>query len=638
MYYKFMMKLFFKIYQKNILLFSLLLMVFLGYIYVNIYDFKIVIDKVVNPTFSSTNPLNESCLDCHQQFDGFSDYHNPKIIGCTSCHLGNKFQSEKEKAHHGMVLIPGNLSDAKNTCGKCHKEQLKKINASLMTTNSGLVAVNKFVFGEADNPNGSYHINNINFTPAEKHLRDLCANCHLGTEKKSYGPIHQKSRGGGCNACHLNYTEKNLADLNKYQASKKKKLPTSHPELNLQITNEHCFGCHSRSSRISTNYEGWSETLLKQEEVGNKKGYRVLDDKRVFAKQEIDVHHQKGMLCIDCHSSHEVMGDGKSYIHQEDAVSVQCIDCHFTALPKTTTVNKLDAESAKIATLRKLDLKDKKIVLKSKNGEPLINTFLDEKNNAFMISKNSGKVHPLSKQSSICQKDKVHANLSCSSCHTSWASKCIGCHNQFDKNDKLGFDLLSQQYVKGQWVEYVHEFSVAQPSLGVSVVGNKKEIKPAVPGMIMTIDKGSYVNKPGTDIVFHRLFAPNAPHTTSKKGRSCVSCHLNPYVLGYGSGNLSLNKAGKFQFQAIYALNEFDQLPEDAWIPFLSNLKKNKTYSSRTNFRPFNLTEQHNILKVGACLSCHKPDDKTMKRSLIVGIEVLMQQKSKFCIMPNFDP
>jgi hypothetical protein len=622
--------------KKNSLLFLITFIILLVYFYVNIQGFKSFIDQTTEYISINNNLQNESCFNCHEQFEGFSKYHNPKIIGCTSCHLGNKHQLEKEKAHQGMVLVPGNLKDAKNTCGVCHKEHLNKINSSLMATNSGIVAVDKFVFGEAENPNNIYHINNINFTPAEKHLRDLCANCHLGTEKKELGPIHQKSRGGGCNACHLNYTQANLDELNKYQTSKKKKLPKTHPSLDINIKNNHCFGCHSRSSRISTSFEGWSETLLNANEVINKKDYRILEDKRVFAKQESDVHHQKGMLCIDCHSSHEIMGDGKKYIHQEDAVSIQCVDCHFTEIPKTTSFDKLDAESVRIASLRSYNLNNKKIVLKEKSKQPLINTFLDEKNNAFMISKNNGKIYQLSKQSPICKKDKVHSNLTCSSCHTSWASKCIGCHNQFDKNDKMGFDLLSQQYVKGQWVEYVHEFSVSEPSLGVREVDNKKEIKPAVPGMIMTIDKGSYQNKPGTEVVFYRLFAPNAPHTTTKKGRSCISCHLNPYVLGYGSGKLEINKNGKIEFQASYALNINDQLPEDAWIPFLSKLEMNKTYSTRTNFRPFNLSEQQNIITVGVCLTCHKPEDKIIQQSLLKGIDAIIAQKTNNCIIPKF--
>lgn len=620
----------------NLVLFLALCCAFLLYIYSNISAANRVLNQVVNLPILSNNQVKESCFECHNQNIGFSTYHNPKLIGCTSCHLGNKNQFEKEKAHHGMILVPGNMKDAEKTCGTCHKEQLKKINNSLMTTNSGLVAVNKFVFGEARHPNETYHINNINFTPAEKHLRDLCANCHLGTTKESYGPIHQKSRGGGCNACHLNYSSESFNDLKTYQKSNKKKLPNTHPELSLHITNNHCFGCHSRSSRISTNYVGLSETLLKQHEVYGKNNYTVLDDKRVFEKQQQDVHHQKGILCIDCHSSSEVMGDGNKYLHQEDAVSIQCIDCHFSEKPKTISVEKLDNTSSKIIALRKWNLETKKIVLKSKSDEPLINVLLDEKNNASMISKNSGEIHQLSKQPEVCKDDKVHKNLTCSSCHTSWASKCIGCHNQYDKNDKQGFDLLAQQSVIGQWVEYVHEFSVSEPSLGVRTVGNKKEIKPAVPGMIMTIDKGSFKNNPGTDITFYRLFSQNAPHTTVKKGRSCISCHLNPYVLGYGSGILSIDKNQKFKFEAAYALNKNDNLPEDAWIPFLSQLNNKTTYSTRVNFRPFNLKEQQSILKVGACLTCHKENDNMMKQSLQKGIDALILLKKNKCVVPKF--
>ena len=76
-----------------------------------------------------------------------------------------------------------------------------------MTTNSGLVAVDKYIFGETDSPDYQFHIKNIKNSPSDKHLRDLCANCHLGAEKKEFGEITIMSRGGGCNACHLNYSE-----------------------------------------------------------------------------------------------------------------------------------------------------------------------------------------------------------------------------------------------------------------------------------------------------------------------------------------------------------------------------------------------------------------------------------------------
>ncbi len=301
-----------------------------------------------NGSLNTEVSLNESCIQCHSDTKGYSKFHDPELIGCASCHLGNTLALNKEEAHKGMILIPGNLSDAKETCGICHPNELNKINKSLMTTNSGLVAVDKFIFGETDHPDYHFHIKDIKNSPSDKHLRDLCANCHLGAEKTTYGEINQLSRGGGCNACHLNYSKDAKADLDKYLASNKTILPKIHPSTNIFVNDTHCFGCHSRSSRISTNYIGLQETLLDEETVRNKKEYKVLEDKRVYKYIAEDVHHTKGMLCIDCHSSHEVMGDGKTYLHEEQAVKIQCIDCHFNEKPNTIAYKDVDVESKSV--------------------------------------------------------------------------------------------------------------------------------------------------------------------------------------------------------------------------------------------------------------------------------------------------
>ena len=52
---------------------------------------------------------NESCMKCHEQYAGFSAYHDPKRIGCVSCHLGDPKTDDKQLSHKGMVIIPGNL-------------------------------------------------------------------------------------------------------------------------------------------------------------------------------------------------------------------------------------------------------------------------------------------------------------------------------------------------------------------------------------------------------------------------------------------------------------------------------------------------------------------------------------------------
>ena len=58
--------------------------------------------------YKNLSVLTETCVQCHGEVKGFSPFHNPQKIGCASCHLGNKIAKNKNEAHTGMVLIPGN--------------------------------------------------------------------------------------------------------------------------------------------------------------------------------------------------------------------------------------------------------------------------------------------------------------------------------------------------------------------------------------------------------------------------------------------------------------------------------------------------------------------------------------------------
>ena len=272
-----------------------------------------------------------------------------------------------------------------------------------------------------------------------------------------------------------------------------------------------------------------------------------------------------------------------------------------------------------------------------KDGHPLVNTYLDEAGNVFLIGKKDGEIHKINPQGDTCLKDKVHDNVSCSSCHAAWTSRCIGCHNQYDSAEPRAFDLLDREYGVGQWKEYVSDFSAGLPTLGVREKDGKYQIEPAIPGMIMTLDKGSYSEKEiGEEVSFHRLYAPNAPHTTRSKSRNCKSCHKNPEALGFGKGELTYevnSGKGTWRFSPAYEINPNDLLPQDAWIPFLG-VPKSEQYSTRSNFRPFSIQEQQNILTVGACLECHTSESEVMRQSLEIGLEKLIQAMDKNCILP----
>ena len=575
----------------------------------------------------------ESCMVCHHNMGGLTPSHDPQAVGCAACHLGDPYTLDKNQSHNGMILIPGNLANASRTCGTagCHPDITDRIQSTLMTTVSGMVSVDRFVFNEIDKPGMLSHIHDIGHSAADQHFRDLCANCHLGNPKTEYGPVTQLSRGGGCNACHLSYPDRTIVSDQPFETDL-----SYHPQLSLNITNNHCFGCHSRSGRIATNYEGWHETQLEAGEVEDWRNLRQLEDQRIFEFVQADVHHQSGMDCIDCHNSYELMGDGNLYMHEEFQVKIRCEDCHFDHQPRTLAFEDLDAETRKILDLRGYS-RNVDFLEIEKSGMGMVNAFADENGDRWLISKNSGKQLPMIAPAENCTRGSAHDNLSCNACHTAWAPQCIGCHNSFDQNEP-GYDLLANKRKTGTWVEYTGLYLAEPPVLGIDerpeITGDiKKQVATFINGMVLSIDTESYDDEAKEEI-FHRLYAPVSAHTTMRGGRSCISCHNDPLAIGYGRGKLDYvieNNIGTWQFTPKYAPNKYDGLPEDAWIGFLQ--ERTGWTATREGVRPFNLAEQQRILTAGACLTCHDENSAVMVKSL-EDFDGLLKEVPKTCVLP----
>ncbi len=585
----------------------------------------------------------EACLICHSGMKGFSPAHNPAAIGCVSCHGGNSFTLNKKQAHKNMILIPGNNIDAARSCGttNCHPDIPQRIKSSLMSTLSGMVTVDRYVFGETNSLSDISHVHDLKQTAADNHLRDLCASCHLGNSKIETGPITQLSRGGGCNACHLNYSNNAFLAHTEYHLSGSKSdfQFTHHPALSIRVSDDHCFGCHSRSGRISTSYEGWHETLLDEHDSLNTPAWRVLEDQRVFTFVEDDIHHRKGLACIDCHNSYELMGDGEIYAHKEDQVQVSCEDCHLVEPVQTISPDIFDSENRKILELRPVTEGILRYLTTKKTGRPIVNTFINKHDSVKLFGKISGKIHPVLAPADVCTRGNAHDDLSCSACHTSWAPRCLGCHTDYESHTP-GYDIYANKFTRGSWIEYAGKYLAIPPSLGVEYFSNGKEvserkIKTAVPGMIMTLDKSAYNKRPDPGAYrFLRLFAPAEAHTIQAEGRSCKSCHNDPVALGYGEGKLNFDlNTRRWSFIPRYQLNKYDRLPEDAWIGFLREEEGNM--STRDNFRPFSMKEQKSILTVGSCLNCHAENSKIMMQSLD-DFQWLVEHLSPECKMPEW--
>ncbi len=552
----------------------------------------------------------EGCLVCHGAMKGFASAHDPASIGCASCHLGNPWTLDQKLAHNGMTLTPGNLSIVHETCGSsgCHNDQTERVHRSLMNTMSGVVAVDQYVFGENRDLNAHFNVADLGHSKSDTHLRELCASCHLGQDKMHPGPIHEDSRGGGCSACHLHYDAPSEAELNRAPDAT---APLHHPEISLQVRKDSCFGCHSRSGRIATNYEGWMETLLDEKTARASRGwpaqFRVLADGRVFAKHPADVHAEKGMACIDCHLASEVMGDGNSHAHENNAIRISCVDCHARGATPTEEFAQLDAETQQIVAMRKLNEPGRRFVRAALGKVAYPNVFLDASGTPVTLLETNQKLLQPKPMAKVCA-GAIHKRLECSACHTAWAPQCVSCHTSFNPKEE-GWDHLAGRFVKGSWQEEPGNYMDDAPTLGVERIASRngtveERIATFIPGMILHLDSPAGAEKARTE--FKRLFAPASAHTIAAKARDCRSCHNNPLALGYGRGQLRYvvhGRSAQWQFTPQFSIAPEDGLPLDAWIGFLK--EPHGSLATRKGARPFTLDEQQRILLVGACLTCH---------------------------------
>lgn len=610
--------------------------------------FALTQPKLPAPAAADARGRLEGCVACHGRMTGIEAAHETHTVGCAACHSGDPFTLDARRAHAGMVSVPGNLADARRSCGQadCHVAMPARVQTSLMATMAGVIAVDREVIGlargePADAHAGPAHPDMLGMSAADHHLRELCTSCHLGQPKEDWGPITQESRGGGCNACHLVYDAPARAALERYLATSGdpvRKPPAVHPRLTANPDDEHCFGCHSRSGRISLAYAGWAELRTAPPadvQARQPARYRQLVDGRMLQRQLPDVHHERGLACIDCHTSLEVMGSGVPHRRKFEALRVGCADCHAARMA-TIAPDALDAESRTLLRLRGLQLEPGQRLGATRRGDPLVNVVVEADGRASLRRKHHGDRRTLKPPAAVCTEGGGHARLTCESCHSAWAPRCTSCHTQFDPNEE-SFDNLTRRWGHGSWMESSGPFEAAPATLGVLPRHDSGQVRAMidnfVPGMVMTFDRNRDPAQP-PDTVFRRLYAPAFAHTIRREARRCESCHLDPVALGYGRGELRLERRAEGA-RWRFAPREpalADGLPADAWIGFLQTRESGA--STRADARPFSAEEQRRVLRAGACLTCHRGDSRVMREAVRDMAGTLARRRPQ-CVAPD---
>ena len=300
------------------------------------------------------------CIYCHKGIEQISQNHK---FSCQKCHLGNPRARNLPNAHKGLVSNPSDLDHATRFCGKCHAEHIEKVKSSLMATASGIREATRYAWGEKAGGSGS---------PAEGFLRKKCLRCHI----QSPAPRRPGDyRSEGCAACHMIYANDGTSlsrdraiqreqkielrknpdrFLQKYAANSlrnKRGYPVLH-KFTVAIPSVQCEHCHNNNG-TGNEFEGLfgKPARPKPHRMKIDAGQPVL-----YGRQHEfllpDIHREKNMHCIDCHSGDEIKG-GTPAKTMYDAVKIRCEDCHGTHAKAPMEMLLIESDPPSITLLKK---------------------------------------------------------------------------------------------------------------------------------------------------------------------------------------------------------------------------------------------------------------------------------------------
>ena len=557
------------------------------------------------------------CLACHAKLEPASHSH----AGCASCHGGDEAEPDKEIAHRGM-FGPRNPADPRHweqSCGSCHPQQLARVKSSLMYTNTGMIKnIQKTWEGEdgrlyAARPESTFNaagaplellgVADLDNLSGELY-RKFCALCHVGIESHAaFGSTH----GSGCAACHFptnddaTYQGKDPALRGRWPHSESHAMATL-PE------NQVCARCHDRSGRIALSYMGRNDgnNALVPTRDGLP-GPTMISGGRNVTAIAPDIHFAKGLDCIDCHTSRDVMGDGYAYENLYQQVEITCEDCHggAQAPPRWEPIVRENEdplrESRSYAEPVQAGMK---MVLTAK-GRKYSNVFYDDAQEQISLrGKRSGKLHRSKVVTGTPEHAIVgHERLECFSCHSRTVVQCYGCHTEYDQG-RMGMDYIKGQETPGAFSE-MEDYRTLYPF--PLALNQRGRISPVTPGCQTFVTVTDPQGKKVSDGYVSRFkgknqlrFAPFFSHNVGGKAVTCGECHGNPAFLGFGQ---HVVESG--EITPTLLCERSGVRPLDGFMTLNKGEVRSFSAVTREDSRPFNAAEILRIWRVNLCLGCH---------------------------------
>ena len=350
----------------------------------------------------------QDCLSCHRGIEPISKNH---AFGCSVCHIRPEDRNTpvSKKGHPKVIRNPSDPGTVEVFCLPCHRKEIDRVGNSLHGSMAGIINQTRYLWGAQDRAAPAVYGLSGPFKPLPKSdlsvppdspamlvddfLRRRCLRCHLYSAGAHGSGLY---RASGCAACHVAYD-----DDGKYKGGDKAMegsvngYPVHHAFVR-KVPDSQCLHCHNH------NHVGADSHGLFEHDFSSTYQSPMVDGKPmspVYGLQNhhltMDIHSERGMWCIDCHSGRELMGDGNAYSYEMAAAKISCSDCHGG--------------------------------WKKRSPLPSIGAIKNHGKGPMFVSV-TGKDHelPLFSPDVAPHGIKAHEQLRCSACHAQWSFQDYG--------------------------------------------------------------------------------------------------------------------------------------------------------------------------------------------------------------------
>lgn len=564
---------------------------------------------------AADDPDNASCRACHPRIEHASPAHP----SCVGCHGGDGRARNKDAAHRAM-FSPRNPSAPgawEKSCGACHPYQLGRVRSTLMQTNTGMIkniqltwegtdgrrygARGAEVFDPAGKPQRLAGVAELDNTAGELY-RKFCSLCHVGIENT----VAYVGHAAGCAACH--YPRNERSEYRGADLTMKGRFPAADSHrLEPLPGNDVCFRCHNRSGRIALSYLGLYDGNSGQ--VPSRNGFPgplMTSGGRNVTRIPPDIHYARGMDCIDCHTSRDIMGDGYAYENLYHQVEIRCEDCHGSGseLPRWREIVRENEEPVRESRQYRQQMRPGMKMILTAKGRPYANVFYRD-GRVQLLGKRSGRLFTCTVITGTpAHTIAGHGRLECYTCHSRTVVQCYGCHTTYDKS-RVGRDFIKGMDTPGAFSE-TEDYRMLYPfPLALNQRGKVAPVTPGCQTFVTVVEPDGSVSKSGYVTTFkgkrQLRFAPFYGHNTGARAIGCGECHGNPAFLGFGQHVV----AGR-SITGTLLCPKNEEKPLDGFQTMEEGRVRAFSAVTREHSRPLTEREVKRVMAANLCIVCHR--------------------------------